>query len=181
MSGKAIPSKPGKKRIIGHEGWQPLALALVIGTVGGFVFNWLRMPLAWMLGACVFSTVAAFLGLRVGMRVRLRQGMIIILGVLLGSGFTPELLQRLGEWAVSLCVLTGMTMTGATLCYAWLRRVTDWDKVTCYFAAMPGGLNDMTIMGGAMGGDERSIALAHALRILTVVLTIPSWYRTMPS
>jgi membrane AbrB-like protein len=124
------------------------------------------MPLAWMLGACVFSTVAAFFGLRIGMRVRLRQGMIIILGVLLGSGFTPDLVQRLGEWAVSLCVLTGMTMTGASLCYVWLRVFTGWDRVTCYFASMPGGLNDMTIMGGALGGDERSIALAHALRIL---------------
>ncbi len=177
MSGKDVAFKSAKKKIIGHEGWQPLVLAIAIGTAGGFVFDWLRMPLAWMLGACVFSTVAAFLGLRVGMRVRLRQGMIIILGVLLGSSFTPELAQRLGEWAVSLCVLTGMTMTGATLCYAWLRRVTDGDRVTCYFAAMPGGLNDMTIMGGAMGGEERSIALAHALRILTVVLTIPIWYR----
>ena len=28
-------------------------LALVVGTVGGFVFDRLRMPLAWMLGACV--------------------------------------------------------------------------------------------------------------------------------
>src|SRR5260370_462192 len=70
-----------------------------------------------------------------------------------------------------------MTMTGATLGYLWFRRFTTWDRVTCYFAAMPGGLNDMTIMGGAMGGQERAIALAHALRILTVVLTIPVWYR----
>jgi membrane AbrB-like protein len=70
-----------------------------------------------------------------------------------------------------------MTMTGATLGYLWFRRFTNWDRVTCYFAAMPGGLNDMTIMGGAMGGQERAIALAHALRILTVVLTIPVWYR----
>jgi uncharacterized protein len=175
--GKTLPFKPERKHIIGHEGWKPLLLALVIGTAGGFVFDWLRMPLAWMLGACVFSTVAAFAGLRIGMRVRLRQGMIIIMGVLLGSGFTPELVQQLGKWAVSLCVLTGMTMTGATLGYFWFRRLTQWDKVTCYFAAMPGGLNDMTIMGGAMGGQERAIALAHALRILTVVLTIPIWYR----
>ncbi|MDP1964555.1 MAG: hypothetical protein Q8K93_20440, partial [Reyranella sp.] len=63
MSGKAIPSKADKKRIIGHDGWGPLALALLIGTIGGFVFNWLRMPLAWKLCACVFSTVAAFFGL----------------------------------------------------------------------------------------------------------------------
>lgn len=177
MSEKDVPFKPEKKKIIGHDGWGPLALALAIGTAGGFVFDWLRMPLAWMLGACVFCTVAAFFGLRIGMKVRLRQGMIIVLGVLLGSGFTPDLVQRLGEWAVSLCVLTGMTMTGASLCFVWLRIFTGWDKVTCYFAAMPGGLNDMTIMGGAMGGDERAIALAHALRILTVVLTIPIWYR----
>ena len=174
---QALPFTTEKKHIIGHEGWKPLALALTIGTAGGFVFDWLRMPLAWMLGASVFSTIAAFAGLRIGMRVRLRQGMIIILGVLLGSGFTPELVQQLGKWAVSLCVLSGMTMTGATLSYFWFRRFTMWDRITCYFAAMPGGLNDMTIMGGAMGGQERAIALAHALRILTVVLTIPVWYR----
>ena len=177
MSSKALPFKPENKHIIGHDGLKPLALALAIGAVGGFVFDWLKMPLAWMLGACVFSTVAAFAGLRIGMRVRLRQGMIIVMGVLLGSGFTPELVQQLGKWAVSLGVLSGMTMTGATLGYFWFRRFTMWDKVTCYFAAMPGGLNDMTIMGGAMGGQERAIALAHALRILTVVLTIPVWYR----
>ena len=177
MSEKAIPLERKKKHIIGHEGLAPLALALVIATVGGFVFNWLRMPLAWMLGACLFTTVAAFAGLRVGMRVQLRQGMIIILGVLLGAGFTPDLVQRLGQWAVSLGVVTCMTLTGASLCYLWLRRFTDWNRPTCYFAAMPGGLNDMTILGGAMGGEERAIALAHGLRILTVVMTIPLWYR----
>src|SRR5258708_2088738 len=154
-------------------------LSLTPVTVLRFVSNWLSMPRAWMLGACVFSTVAAFAGLRIGMRVRLRQGMIIVMGVLLGSGFTPELVQQLGKWAISLCVLSGMTMTGATLGYLWFRRFTTWYRVTCYFAAMPGGLNDMTIMGGAMGGQERAIALAHALRILTVVLTIPLWYRLL--
>jgi len=177
LSGKDVPFRPEKQKVIGHDGYGPLLLALAIGTAGGFVFDWLRMPLAWMLGACVFSTVASFFGLRIGIQVRLRQAMIIVLGVLLGSGFTPALVQRLGEWGVSLVVLSGMTLTGAALCYLWLRRFTDWDKPTCYFAAMPGGLNDMTIMGGAMGGEERAIALAHALRILTVVLTIPVWYR----
>lgn len=177
MSRLAPLPKPKRKSIIGHGGLKPLLLALAIGTVGGFVFNWLRMPLAWMLGACIFSTIAAFAKLRIGMRLQLRQGMVIVLGVLLGAGFTPDLLQRLGQWSVSLVVLTAMSMTGATISYLWFRRLTTWDKATCYFAAMPGGLNDMTMMGGALGGQERSIALAHALRILTVVLTIPVWYR----
>lgn len=176
-SKKELPFRPERKHIIGHEGIGPIVLAIAIGTIGGFVFNWLRMPLAWMLGSCLFTTVAAFCGLRIGMRVQLRQGMVIILGVLLGSGFTPDLVQRLGQWSVSLGVMSLMTVTGATLCYFWLRRFTDWNRQTCYFAAMPGGLNDMTLLGGAMGGEERAIALAHALRILTVVMTIPIWYR----
>jgi membrane AbrB-like protein len=174
---KEFPFKPERKHIIGHEGVVPILLALAIGAVGGWAFNWLRMPLAWMLGSCLFTTVAAFCGLRIGMRVQLRQGMIIILGVLLGSGFNPDLVQRLGQWGISLGVLSLMTLSAATLCYLWLRRTTDWNRQTCYFAAMPGGLNDMTILGGAMGGEERAIALAQALRILTVVMTIPLWYR----
>jgi membrane AbrB-like protein len=177
LSPREFPFKPERKNIIGHEGVLPIVLALAIGAVGGFVFNWLRMPLAWMLGSCLFTTVAAFAGLRIGMRVRLRQGMIIILGVLLGSGFSSDLVQRLGQWAISLGIVSLMTLTVATLCYLWLRRVTDWNRQTCYFAAMPGGLNDMTILGGAMGGEERCIALAQAVRILTVVMTIPVWYR----
>ena len=35
---------------------------LAIGTVGGTVFALLSMPLAWMLGAMVFTTVAAMGG-----------------------------------------------------------------------------------------------------------------------
>ena len=54
VSSKPVPLKPEKKHIIGHEGLRPLFLAIAIGTAGGFVFNWLKMPLAWMLGACVF-------------------------------------------------------------------------------------------------------------------------------
>jgi membrane AbrB-like protein len=177
LSGKEFPFKPERKHIIGHGGIAPIVLAIAIGGVGGFIFNWLKMPLAWMLGSCLFTTVAAFAGLRIGMRVQLRQGMIIILGVLLGSGFSPDLVQRLGQWAVSLGIVSLMTLTGATISYLWFRKFTDWNRPTCYFAAMPGGLNDMTILGGAMGGQERAIALAHALRILTVVMTIPVWYR----
>jgi len=61
LSQKALPFKPERKHIIGHDGIAPVVLALAIGTVGGFIFNWLKMPLAWMLGSCLF---AAFAGLR---------------------------------------------------------------------------------------------------------------------
>ena len=72
-------------------------------------------------------------------------------------------MQRLGQWAISLGVVSVMTLTGATLCYLWLRRFTDWNKPTCYFAAMPGGLNDMTLLGGAMGETVLDTSAVQAL------------------
>src|SRR5262249_50871300 len=42
-----------------------------------------------------------------------------------------------------------------------------------FFAASPGGLNEMVIVGREMGGDDRLIALVHGARILMVVMAIP--------
>jgi membrane AbrB-like protein len=52
-----------------------------------------------------------------------------------------------------------------------------FDPATAYFSATPGGLNEMVIVGRAMGGDDRAIALVHGARILLVVLTLPFWFR----
>jgi len=60
----------------------------VIGTVGGFVFNWLKMP-PLDAGRCVFSHHRGLRRLRIGMRVRLRQGMISSMGVLLVRASHP--------------------------------------------------------------------------------------------
>ena len=44
---KEFPFKPERKHIIGHDGIGPVVLAIAIGGIGGFLFNWLKMPLAW--------------------------------------------------------------------------------------------------------------------------------------
>ena len=37
-------------------------IAILIGTVGGFIFAIIKVPLPWMLGAMVFVTIAAVSG-----------------------------------------------------------------------------------------------------------------------
>ncbi|MBL8584046.1 MAG: hypothetical protein JNL61_17705, partial [Rhizobiaceae bacterium] len=36
------------------------AIALILGAAGGAVFYWAHMPLPWLLGSMVATTVAAF-------------------------------------------------------------------------------------------------------------------------
>lgn len=154
-----------------------IAAALVLGAAGGIVFAYFRLPLAWMLGAMVVTTVAALAGASIGFPSRWRSAMLAILGVMLGSSFGPDLPARAAQWGTTLAGLVVYIGVAASIGYVYLRRLGGAAPVDAYFTAMPGGLNEMTMLGGAMGGDERLISLSHAVRLLLVVFTVPFWFR----
>jgi len=151
--------------------------ALALGGVGGWLFYSLRMPLPWMLGSLSFTMVAALLGAKLHGPPALRNGLIALLGIMIGSGFTASMLLQAGEWLISLAAILAYICLTATFVFAYLRRYGGYDRVTSYFMAMPGGLNEMTAIGHAMGGDDRAIALSHAWRMIIVVFTIPLSFR----
>lgn len=148
-------------------------MALAIGGAGGWLAYTVQIPLAWMIGAMAATTLAAMLGLPVAVPASLRHTMVVVLGIMLGSAFTPEIAQRIGDWGVSLGALTLYGAVAGGAAYMYFRRICGYDKVTAYFSAMPGGLSEMILVGTAMGGDARIISLTHASRILLVVMTLP--------
>ena len=152
-------------------------IALGLGALGGSLFAALDLPLPWMLGALSATTLASLSRARPEIPARLRSGMIGVLGLMLGSAFSPELLGRIGRWSMSLLVLTLATAAIGILVTLYLRRAAGMSRVTAFFAAAPGGINEMVLTGGALGGDERTIALSHSLRIMLIVFTVPFGYR----
>lgn len=154
-----------------------IALALALAAVGGFVADWLTIPLPWMLGPMVVCTLGSIIGLPIDGPLPIRPLMVCVLGIMLGSGFNPTMVERAGEWAISLSLLAVYVVVTGACSYPYFRKVAKYDRPTAYFAGMPGGLNEMMIVGKEMGGDERRIVLTHASRILLTVLTIPILFR----
>lgn len=154
-----------------------LVLALAIGSIGGAAFFFIGMPLPWMMGAAVFATTASLSGVRIGVWPLLRQIMLVVLGVMLGSAFSPSLVDTLPHWIGSIVALMALTFVSGFLAYLFFRHVAGFDRPTAFFSGIPGGLAEMIAVGGAMGGDDRKISLAHAVRILVVVMTVPIWFR----
>ena len=156
-----------------------LSLALAIGAAGGWAAWQLRVPLAWMIGAMTATTLAAVLGAPVALPPVLRSVMVAILGLMLGSRFTPEILDHLAEWTASLAGLLVYTAVAGLASTWYFRRVGGFDRATAYFSAMPGGLSEMILVGSAMGGDARVISLAHASRLLLLVASLPFALRVL--
>jgi uncharacterized protein len=163
--------------MVSNQGARAKIACLALGGAGGLVFWQLNLPLPWMLGAMTFTTLAAVLGIRIAMMPRLRFLFVAILGVMLGSAFTPAVLGDLERWSVSFAWLTLYVVAATFIVNFYYRRVAGYDRVTAYFAAAPGGLSEMIMAGHSFGGDEGRISLAHGARILIAVFVLTFGYR----
>jgi membrane AbrB-like protein len=126
-----------------------------------------------MLGSMLFTSVAAIAGARVAVPPSLRSTMIVILGVMLGSAFDPGILSQMQRWAASLGGLVAYILVCIGSGIAYLRLIARYDPATAFFTATPGGFNEMVMIGGEMGADDRTIAMSHSARVMLVVFTIP--------
>ena len=163
------------------EGWPRwiiyMLASLVFGAIGGVIFHWLTMPLAWMIGAMIFTTGAALSGAPVRGSRRIRTIFIPVLGIMLGSSFTPETLGQVSSWVPSVVTMLLFVVIVVAAVGVFLHKAMGFGPVSAYFSATPGGLATMVVIGGEMGGDERRIGLTHSIRIMLTVLIIPFYFR----
>lgn len=149
------------------------ATALAVGVAGGLIFTRLKLPLPWMLGAMTACTLAALLRAPITAPMIVRPPMTVVIGVMLGAGFSPQVVESVPRWLPTILGLAAFVVVAGAASVAYFRKVAGFDLPTAYFAGMPGGLVEMVIVGEEKGGDARTIALVHSARILLVVLALP--------
>lgn len=147
-----------------------------IGLACGIMAYFAGLPLPWMLGPMIGNTVAAMLRAPIQAPGKLRLFVIPVVGVMLGSSVTAAIFGQLGNWVLTLIILPVFLAFAAAVSFVVYRRIGRYDPVTAFYSAMPGGLNEMLILGGEAGGDERRIALAHAARILIVIIFVALFF-----
>ncbi len=154
-----------------------MIIAILLGSIGGAIFNFFQIPLAWMMGAMIFVTIGALLGVPVEIPNSLRSLFISILGVMLGSAFSPQLINQASQFGIAFIIqIAYMAIAGFTA-YFIFKKIGKYDKVTSYFSSTPGGLSEMTISGEHFGGDARVISINHSVRILIIVTLIPFYFK----
>jgi hypothetical protein len=150
-----------------------LALGLAIGATGGFLADLAGVPLAWMLGSIFFCMGASLLGAPVDVPIWLRMAFFAVIGLFLGESFSQATAEDLARWPVTLAAAVLYVPVAGALCYRVFRRFSRMDGGTALLTAMPGGLTAVALFAAEVGGDERRVALYHALRVSLVVLAAP--------
>ncbi len=146
---------------------------IIIALLGVAVFVIFDLPLPFLFGPMFGCLLASLLG------VQLKDFKIIsvssrtILGVAIGAMITPSFFISLPSIATSIAIiplfLSMVAIIGIPLFYKFFKL----DATTAYYATMPGGLQDMVILGVEAGADPRALSLIHATRVFCVITIAP--------
>jgi membrane AbrB-like protein len=150
-----------------------VALAMAVGTFGGLIFSYLGTPMPWMLGSLFACLVGSLLNLPMTPPMALRSPMIAIVGIMMGAGYSPELIGQISAWWATILGLVLFMSTVGLACVAYFRFVVGYDLPTAYFSGMPGGLVEMLTLSDGTGADPKRVALIHSARIVLTVFSVP--------
>jgi len=150
----------------------------LFGLIGGFAAFWIGVPMPFMLGG-IFGSASFVLWYerndaklpKLSRWVRLV--FMSIIGAMIGSRFTPELLTLLPHFWISGLALIPFILIAHAGSYFIMRKLGGYNKLDAYFAALPGGIVDSAALAEEAGADLRIVTAQHFIRIILVVTSVP--------
>ncbi|WP_300516427.1 AbrB family transcriptional regulator [Aliiroseovarius sp.] len=149
------------------------AITFAAACLGTGVFLLLNLPLPFLMGPLAACLIFAVAGAPLeGMGV-VGIAMRTILGIAIGASITPATLSALPGFAPTLVLVPLFVGAIGLVGFPFFHKLLGFDRATSFYAAMPGGLQDMLVFGEEAGGDVRAMSLIHATRVLAIVATAP--------
>lgn len=148
------------------------------GLIGGTIAYAIGAPMPYLLGGFFGASVFVLYYERGGQQLPkiskwVRLIFISIIGTLIGSRFTPELLNLLPKFWISALALLPYILIAHGCSYFIMRKMGRYDPLTAYYAALPGGLVDSISLAEEHGADVRIVTAQHFIRVVLIVVTVP--------
>lgn len=146
---------------------------VLLGLTGAAAFYLLQLPLPFLFGPLAACLLGALLGTPLKGVSSVSKIGRVILGVAVGASITPAVMHQLPSMALSVALVPLYTLLITLIGVPYFYRIVKLDRATAYYAAMPGGLQDMVVFGIEAGADPKALSLIHATRVLIIVVSAP--------
>lgn len=157
-----------------------VGLTLALGALGGGLFTLASVPAGWLSGAAVVVAAAALAGVDVHIPATVRQIAFVLIGIGMGSSVSPETLDGLSAWPVSILFVVVTTGIVGLAAFLVLHKLAGWDRVTAVYGAVPGALSYVLAVAMTSAADLRRVALSQSIRLLFLVAVLPPLIALFP-
>ena len=159
----------------------PIFVTGAAAFAGAFLGQRARLPGGALLGALMGVVALAASGLETTAPSAVRFAALATVGLLVGEGFSRRTV-RVMRRAVVPIALSLLVIAVSVSLLAWLlQAVFGLDGRTALLAAVPGGFSSMVALSVATGADVLLVTIIHQVRMLFVIIVVPSILaRTLP-
>lgn len=152
-----------------------LLIFFLISIAGWLGFQKLRLPAPTILGPIVILGITGFFGMHITVPFWLKPILSVIMGTFLGLRFNLKLKGMVKQiFLVGSWIIMASLLTAKVLVYLGL------SEATAVFAAMPGGLVELTLVAMSFGASTFTIALLQSSRLFLTMLIIPFIIKKLP-
>lgn len=146
---------------------------LLLCLLAGGSLAALGLPLGWMVGALVAT---AYLAMRdaAAVPVTARPAGLIVVGLALGQGFTPQVLDAVVARLPAMLGGALLVLAAGIAVVPLYRRIAGGEMRTAFFACVPGGVVAMAALAAQAGAAVPAVTLAQSLRMTMLVLAYPA-------
>jgi len=148
-------------------------IVILISVPSAIIADFLHIPLAWMLGPMIATSIAALSGLKIIMPRIILSFILILLGLYIGNYIDQNLINQIGQWFWTSLVMFGYIIISVIFVSKYLEKFSGYNRKTSIFSAAPGALGPLLILAEHEKSDLSKVATSHLIRLIIIITLFP--------
>jgi membrane AbrB-like protein len=150
-----------------------MAGTLAAGVAGGFAARYAHLPLPWLLGSLATIMALSLAGAPVRLIPWGRPAGTLVVGASTGLQFTATVVAKLLTLLPLIIAAAFLSTIVGAIGGLLYMRLTGVDRVTAFFATVPGGVVETMNVAPQYGGHLEPIMVAQTTRVALIVVFAP--------
>jgi membrane AbrB-like protein len=150
-----------------------LAGTAAAALAGGALVGGLGAPAGWLSGAMLGVAGLAAFRAAAPLPKPAQRLTVLLTGVGVGSGLSPQTLHSLARYPLSLALLAAAVATMTAASYFALMRTQRFDRPTAFYAAAPGALSYVFLVASRTEADLARVAVIQVFRLFVLMAIVP--------
>ena len=146
---------------------------ILISIPSAIVADYFNIPLAWMLGPMIVTSIAALAGLKVQMPKLALNSILIILGLHIGNYIDQNLFDQMINWIWTSVIMLMYIIICIIIVAKYLQKFSGYSEKASIFSAAPGALGPLLILAEHEKTDLSQVATSHLIRLIIIITVIP--------
>ena len=146
---------------------------ILISIPSAIIADFFNVPLAWMIGPMIVTSLTALNGFQVLMPKIALSSILIILGLHIGNYIEQNLLTQMVNWIWTTVIMFFYIVISILIVSKYLQKFSGYKEKTSIFSSAPGALGPLMILAEYEKSDLSQVATAHLIRLIIIITVFP--------